>query len=630
MKFNLKYLILPLSIMVCINHYNVNAIEDEDENPNKIIENNKGNNDISKINNQENNEFLQIKINNENDTKDIKKLITEKDTNIPTVKFLIKNTKANQKVNIEGKGTDILTRIKLSFSNKYNDYNNNYLHSIMYTIYNKYHPNDLSITPSYLKDIKYIVKALNFFAQKDEEYKKLGENHKYYFDFVISDNILGIGLSHDANSNYEYNKCIFIQPSNYYLFAIHKNYNIGRKYNPKYEINYQSFRRFLHAVKLCSTKKLQITFKDENGIEYNTPYLITKDEYKTFLTTLMKDFWKAFYGTYKYDILQGMSTTLQKISKTKEQIESEIKKESQEEEIELGEEILSGSEEEYEFLKNKYFVLNNKIHELEHPNNYSKKEELKHNKNYIEACKKRDEISYLLDCYNCKFIVNAFENDYNNSNFIKIFGLETIKNIRSIIYNLIDIEINNNEEFEKTLYDIIKNTKNLYSKLRYRLDEVLNEIIGEYSKKKLLEQKVWKNNIYWPEYNNGLDIFKGSKSKKEDQYKLHSKQRVESYLKKLFFDTALNKYLKETIFKYIMNSHILITKIREDAKDRSGKDMVNLLGKIKNPYIFDNIFKYPLKDNRMIKLRNLYFMSHETDKAKEQNNNDDNEGDNVA
>ena len=296
MKFSLKYLILPLSIIGCINTYNINAMENINEN--QIIDHNKGQ---IKINNQENNNFLKISTNNKNDEEVIKQLITKKITDIPTVKYLINHT-ADHELTIDLRNINHYYGEKTIYFHFY-EYNDNQIHNLLQS-FNSLESNK-PFTIDQLTKINDIVKTINFFVQKDKEYKKKGLYRDYDFDFAISDEYFGIGLIHDYKDNW-FDKCIFIQSSNDYLFKVKKNYEKNKQYKThSNEITNKSFRNFLDVVKLCSVKKLPITFEDKNGRQYNNPYLITKNEYKNLLITLMKDFWISFYGEYKYDILKN-------------------------------------------------------------------------------------------------------------------------------------------------------------------------------------------------------------------------------------------------------------------------------------------------------------------------------------
>ena len=583
MTFNFKYLILPLSILACIDNYEVNAMEDG--NPNKIMKNNIGddstnnNHNKSEINDQKNNEFLQIEIDNENDKEKIKELVTQPLEDIPSVQFLIAHTH----------GMLALTKTlshRSGFGEK-QKYVRYYRYGILNLLksFNSWNPNK-QLTIDQLTAINNVIKTVYFFVQRDKEYKKLnlikdkkykksnleqtfGMNiteymrmKNYNFAFSVEDEFFGIGLSKEDNDN-EYYKCIFIQPNSNGLFAVQNCENTTKKSKKKCVDN-KSFRNFIDAVKLCSTKKLPISFIDKNGIKHNNSCLITNNEYENLLVVLMKDFWNAFHGEYKYDLLR--------LSKNyPDYYTMEIK-----------------SVEEYEKIKQK------------DKKTYEEKDALdRYNKNIM-----------------LQKIKKAFEDEYDEKNFIEIFGEETINNIRYIIHHLIDIEINNNHElFEDTLDEILSKENNLYGTMRKSetkgkalIDKLVKELKNDENLEKHIYKKVWTDNIVLPEDKN---IFK-QLGKEKDQYKLSSKQRVENYLKKLFYDKTLDNYLRNNLFKYIIGSNALITDIHKNPSGtQEDRDLVKEkhIENIKSSYILRNILEY-IKDSNRLK-KGLFFNKKE-------------------
>ena len=127
---------------------------------------------------------------------------------------------------------------------------------------------------------------------------------------------------------------------------------------------------------------------------------------------------------------------------------------------------------------------------------------------------------------------------------------------------MIDFEINSNYElFENTLDNILSKEEKLYETMRRATDKgekLIDKCVQELEKVFNLNQKVWTNNIVLSEYEYKY-IFKQleDKSKEENQYKLHSKERVEDYLKKLLYNKVLDTYLRPKVFKYIIGSNYL-------------------------------------------------------------------------
>ena len=574
--------------MACINNNYVNAMEDKKPNEimgnniNNIGNNSKNNNhNKSEINNQKDNEFLPIETNNESDKEEIKELIKQPIENARIIKHLTKN---KTKTFAFAAGYDIrynhhYTKCAkiLNLLKSFNDWNSNAI-----------------FTTNQLQTIYDIVKGAQYSLNNRKKIKRID------IEFAIDDKVLGIGLITEkipgSCSSYHYNKCIFISPNRYGLFIVRDYDNYYKPYddygqNKEQVLANRSFRNFIDAVKLCSTKKLPIQFTN-NDNKYQ--YFVTSNEYRNLLLVLLRDFWIAFHGEYRYDLLRlGIK------------YENDI--------VDIPE-IVIKSNEEYKKLDKEYGDL------------------------------KKQEEQY----------EEAFEDEYDEKNFIEIFGEETINNIRYIIHHLIDIEINTNYKLLTDKLDkIISQEKNLYETMRRSqtkgkalIDKCVQELKKEFDD---LEKKVWTDNIVLPK---DEDIFNklGDESEIElsddnfsmdedydyiishkvkiDQYKLSSKQRVENYLKKLLYDKTLDDYLRNKVFKYIISSTDLIKDIHKNPSGtQEDRDLVKKkhIENINSAYILKNILEYVKDSNRLKKV--LFFNKKEDKNDKNNNETDDSDDD---
>ena len=584
MNLKFKYLAITLGIILYNNYNNTSAMEiaKERNNTNEIIINE--NNDIintTEYTNTEDDNFLKVNLNNK-DSKAIGQLITQPVENIPQIEFLNEYTYGSltlyKRFRHKHYGKNEISDLLLSFNN-----------------WDKNKP----LTFNQLKEIYNITKTVKFFLNKEQENSKKKKTSvfgccDFYFSFAIEDENFGVALnkqSHDSLlEEKKHNKFIFIPNNNEGLFLINE---LKNKSNKIQDIDSKNFIKFLDAVKLCSTKKLPIVFKDKNNKEYKNPYLITKDDYEFLVNALMKDFWFAFCYGYR-DKLRSPVMEYENIFKEEANEEYEKIKSSEEYE---------NLKKEDKALRKKIHQLCNKLkkieHELEQKNIFSF--EILKNKEYgiidekiLAEHEKLYQISDKLNYYNDKTmlnnITNAFENNYNESNFIKIFGKDVINNIRYIIYHLIDIKMHSNnnsllnktnEYLEKILcenaieYDdkAIKGSKLvniIINDLLYYINNNNNELKNRFDN---LKEIIWKNENISNLLNNELrNTFKKSEEelkqeqnnffiietdndKKLNQYKLN-KQKVCDYLGKLLYDQAFNQYLKEKLIIRIKASKI--------------------------------------------------------------------------
>ena len=614
MIFNFKYLIFPLSIIVCINNNYVNAMEDK--NPNEIMENNinnigdnskNNNNNKSEINNQQNNKFLPIKIDNENDKEKIKALIKQPLKNADIVKYLDNSQ-------MIGGMFSFFAGVKQRYKIYYDE---SYMIFALLKSFNDWNSN-ATFTVNQLQTIYNIVKGTRYLLGHK------GQVEYYNVEFAIDDIIFGVGLVKPNGDNH-YNKCIFIPPNRYGLFIVKDYDNYYDAYNSykqkkKQALTNRSFRNFIDAVKLCSTKKLPTQFTN-NDNKYQ--YFVTSNEYRKLLLVLLRDFWIVFHGEYKYDLLRLSLKYRNCYSSNYDHpydfIRSTIK---------------INSNKEYEMFKKEYEDL-----EKEKVN-----DKMKLLNNKVRQYQIGDALDYYDKQITLKKITEAFEDEYDEKNFIEIFGEETINNIRYIIHHLIDIEINSNHElFQNVLQDKLSKENNLYGtmrKLKTKGKALIDKLVKELKNDKKLEQqfgqickKVWTDNIVLPE---DEDIFKklGEESEIElsddsfsidenyddvisnkikiDKYKLSSKQRVENYLKKLLYDKTLDDYLRNKVFKYIISSTDLIKDIHKNPSGtQEDRDLVKEkhIENINSAYILNNILEY-VKDSNSLK-KGLFFNKKE-------------------
>ena len=533
--------------MACINNnYEVNAMEDE--NPNKIIGNNigddnKNNNNISKINEQQNNEFLQIEIDNENDKEKIKELVTQ-----PLENARIIQLRARSFTCLLGQEL-----IKLTVPEKYmssGDEKQRYYHyyrcyeiSNLLESFNNWNLNKL-FTVDQLKTIYDIVKSSHYFLNHKDEIRR-------DIEFVIDDEIFGVGFR-KLNDDNHYGKCIFIQPNRYGLFIIryynkyhHEPYDSDGE-QKKQALTSMSFKNFVDAVKLCSTKKLPIQFTNDN----KDKYFITSNEYRDLLLVLLRDFWIAFHGEYKYDLLR--------LSPEYHILNSRL--------------ITINSDKEYEMLKKEYENL----------------KEVK-NKTYEEYTRQNrviDALYYYDQQIMLKKIKKAFKEDYNEQNFIEIFGEETINNIRYIIHHLIDIEMHNNNDFlinkiKMNIENILGNNAIEYDNKDISLEEVINYVMNE------LINNNFTNIINSISYQNE-ELVEDIISLINKNENILDTQRLYYYIYKLLYYKPLEKYIKENI---LLNT-IKLSKINKQFIRHSLKKKVqNKIPTIINSFLYSHDIK---------------------------------------
>ena len=270
-----------------------------------------------------------------------------------------------------------------------------------------------------------------------------------------------------------------------------------------------SFRNLLDAFKLCATKKLPIEFNKE-GKHYHHPCLLSDSEYRLLLETLFNDFSAAFYNLYN--------------DNNKEKISNLVKQKYNENDMLqlFGKEAINNV---------RYIVL----HLIESHIKTSNYNDTDINK-FLECSTNHWE--YLNGSKKNNYIITAIKNNINMkeiivqkiSNIIKAqaFDINSIK-IRQNKHNPNCNRFEVNDKIKMILEELYKD------KDRENIDDYLMDAICKYG------------------------IF-------DDDW-LEISENIAKYFKKLLCDYAWEQYLKNIIYKVLVNSDKVQNNINTYAAD---------------------------------------------------------------